>query len=209
MTREEAIQAARARVEIEAHKPGRYRFGPLRWMVRVYQHWEEHTLYGPTAIGRVDVSDRGGWVVRAYAYQRGLRELHTWTWRGGEYKFKSVAPRASVARPFGKRRGVPKSPSQKSRCPRLRRIHGRERMTKVEAIQAAKQTVEYRSGSGRRWVVGYPPDSYDDPAYRVEIHILEGSPVKGAVVAWGRLDGGVAIAYSVTLKKLRAFSWQQ
>ena len=57
------------------------------------------------------------------------------------------------------------------------------------AIEKAKHQVEVWCGcvgSGRRWLTASTIDSYNDPNYRIELFVLEGSPAKGYVVAdWG------------------------
>jgi len=50
-------------------------------------------------------------------------------------------------------------------------------------IERAKEKVmrSYGHSVGRRWLNTYC-DSYEDSSYRVEIFVLEGSPVKGVVL---------------------------
>ena len=69
-------------------------------------------------------------------------------------------------------------------------------ISREKAINAAKALVVRHYGdTGRQWLVGSPPDSYTDPDYRCELHVLEGSPPKGYVIALG-MDVGAIIAMS-------------
>lgn len=92
--RYEALGAARAALELEADKPGRYRFGPLRWEVvegdgsRLHRT-EKHTLYGPTVIGWLQVTYwlgdwKSGGRVTAFVFDRGVSELGSWHWGAAE-----------------------------------------------------------------------------------------------------------------------------
>jgi hypothetical protein len=73
-----------------------------------------------------------------------------------------------------------------------------EAKSKEDAIAKARAYVErlYCCKAGdRKWLVGVAPDSYTNERYRVEIHVLEGSPAKGYVVVSDRCpNSGLALA---------------
>ena len=84
-------------------------------------------------------------------------------------------------------------------------------LNKEVAIAKARAAVEksYRAKPGdRKWLVGGPPDSYNDPHYRTEVHVLEGSPPKGYVVAFGHHNCGVAMAFDCSEKQIYKWTWQ-
>jgi hypothetical protein len=82
-------------------------------------------------------------------------------------------------------------------------------LNKLEAIKKARKAVEKVYGdSGRKWLVGEAPDSYDNPHYRTEIHVLEGSPPKGYVAVFGHHNCGVVIAFDSSEKRIHKWVWQ-
>ncbi len=84
-------------------------------------------------------------------------------------------------------------------------------LTRDEAIAKAHVSAEksYHSTSGeRRWLIGTVPDSYDNPKYRSELHVLEGSPPKGYVlVLWHGERHGCVVALDWDERKLRRWVW--
>jgi hypothetical protein len=161
-------------------------------------------------LGKVYVTDwtgRNAGTVTASIFNKGSKWLQNWAWGDPMEHAKIKAKRErslqwmrTAARPV--RRLQPATA--------LRKPQPRERlqMTKELATQAARAAVERKPGGGRRWLVGSPPDSYGDPGYRVEIHVLEGSQAKGAVVVYECRNWGFAVAFSLTFKKLRKFIWE-
>jgi hypothetical protein len=79
-------------------------------------------------------------------------------------------------------------------------------LTMEDLIEMAKLRVikayERRTETKRRWLTA-ELDSYDDPAYRIQIFVLEGSPAKGYVIAdYGR---GVVKAFDAWHKCLYTY----
>jgi hypothetical protein len=75
----------------------------------------------------------------------------------------------------------------------------------VECVNKAKQYAEDRYGCGscpREWLSSELM-SYDDSKYRVETHVLEGSPPKGCVVA-DRTTGMVRV-FGVRMRIIKTF----
>ena len=83
--------------------------------------------------------------------------------------------------------------------------------TRAEALKKARARVETAYGAKpgeREWLVGNSPDSYESENYRTEIHVLEGSPPKGYVVAASYNDcQGSATAFSLYMERLGAYRW--
>jgi hypothetical protein len=79
--------------------------------------------------------------------------------------------------------------------------------TRDEAIKLARAYSCEFEDEGREWLVGTAPHSYNDPAYRTETHVLEGSGPKGYVVIADRRMSGDAIAMNAGLFPTAVFSW--
>jgi hypothetical protein len=55
--------------------------------------------------------------------------------------------------------------------------------SKEAGVEAARQLIEVDEDCrGRKWLVTYA-DSYDEPRFRIELQVLEGSPARGYIVA--------------------------
>ena len=81
---------------------------------------------------------------------------------------------------------------------------------KSMSMAAARTAVEKRfhaKPGDRKWLVGHAPDSYDNPHYRTEIHVLEGSPPKGYVVVFGHHNGGMTIAFDCSERRIHGWAW--
>jgi len=81
---------------------------------------------------------------------------------------------------------------------------------KDASIVKARKAVERRYSKkpeGRKWLVGYAPDSYSNPHYRTEIHVLEGSPPKGYIVVFGHHGGGTTIAFDCSERQIHKWIW--
>jgi len=79
-----------------------------------------------------------------------------------------------------------------------------------KAIRLAKQAVENTYGSlkDRPWLIGTSPHSYQDERYRVETHVVQGTPPKGFIIASDRFDYGVVLALSGDLMPIAEFRWK-
>ena len=66
---------------------------------------------------------------------------------------------------------------------------------KEEALMRARKAVMRRSGGQeeRKWLVGKAPDCYNNPNYRTQIHVLEGSPARGFILDSGGPHSGILV----------------
>lgn len=82
-------------------------------------------------------------------------------------------------------------------------------LTKNRAIAKAKRIVERKAfdGNKRKWIMTHA-DSYKDSQYRVELHILEGSPTRGYIVAGsGECDFGTVTAFGIAENVIGRIDW--
>jgi hypothetical protein len=71
-------------------------------------------------------------------------------------------------------------------------------------IQEAKDCIKKHYGFDdpeRPWVMVSPPDSYNDPAYKIELYVWQGSSPKGYIVAL--YNQGLVFAFDPNMKKIR------
>jgi hypothetical protein len=80
--------------------------------------------------------------------------------------------------------------------------------TSILKARAAVEKAYCKKPEGRKWLVGFAPDAYNDLHYRTEIHVLEGSPPKGYVVCFGHHGGGVTIAFDCNERIIHRWNWQ-
>jgi hypothetical protein len=82
-------------------------------------------------------------------------------------------------------------------------------LTKNRAIAKARRIVEREAfdGNKRKWITAHA-DSYKDKSYRVELHILEGSPTRGyIVVGSGESCFGTVTAFDIAENVIGRIEW--
>jgi len=88
----------------------------------------------------------------------------------------------------------------------------RKELTREQAITKAREVVinsDCNSSRNRKWLVGAAPYCYNNPSYRTEIHVLEGSPARGYVLDMGVSSGGTVLAINMLHKVLRRFEYRK